>query len=148
MPVSMSTSSSSVWPAVIVTLCGRSVLCSTGLVESGLLEKEARAMVNTWTESYFKSDGVRALEPVLLRIGVAQLALLFEVGEPVHHRVDSACVGVGRDRLGDLPGRRSVGAGDGRDELPLAEQLQLARFPQDMTYPFPMILLFRARTPT
>ncbi len=31
------------------------------LVESGLFEKEARAMVNTWTESYFRTDGVRAL---------------------------------------------------------------------------------------
>ena len=31
------------------------------LVESGLYEKEARAMVNTWTSSYFKTDGVRLL---------------------------------------------------------------------------------------
>ena len=30
------------------------------LVESGLYEKEARAMVNTWASSYFKTDGVRA----------------------------------------------------------------------------------------
>jgi hypothetical protein len=29
------------------------------LVESGLYEKEARAMVNTWASSYFKTDGVR-----------------------------------------------------------------------------------------
>jgi hypothetical protein len=31
------------------------------LVESGLYEKEARAMVNTWSSSYFKTDGVRVL---------------------------------------------------------------------------------------
>ena len=27
-------------------------------------------------------------------------------------------------------------------------EFMLARFPQDMTYPFPLILLFRAKTPT
>lgn len=31
------------------------------LIESGLYEKEARAMVNTWRSSYFKTDGVRIL---------------------------------------------------------------------------------------
>jgi hypothetical protein len=31
------------------------------LVESGLFEKEARAMVNTWRTSYFQTEGVRAL---------------------------------------------------------------------------------------
>jgi hypothetical protein len=31
------------------------------LTESGLFPKEARAMVNTWRNSYFESDGVRAL---------------------------------------------------------------------------------------
>jgi len=31
------------------------------LVESGLYEKEARAMVNTWRGSYFTSEGVRVL---------------------------------------------------------------------------------------
>lgn len=31
------------------------------LVESGLYEKEARAMVNTWRSSYFKTDGIRVL---------------------------------------------------------------------------------------
>jgi hypothetical protein len=31
------------------------------LVESGLYPKEARAMVNTWRSSYFKTDGVRLL---------------------------------------------------------------------------------------
>jgi hypothetical protein len=31
------------------------------LTESGLYTKEARAMVNTWTTSYFQEDGVRAL---------------------------------------------------------------------------------------
>jgi hypothetical protein len=31
------------------------------LVESGLYAKEARAMVNTWRTSYFKTDGVRVL---------------------------------------------------------------------------------------
>jgi tetratricopeptide (TPR) repeat protein len=31
------------------------------LAANGLYEKEARAMVNTWKTSYFKSDGVRAL---------------------------------------------------------------------------------------
>ena len=31
------------------------------LVDSGLYEKEARAMVNTWTSSYFKTDGTRVL---------------------------------------------------------------------------------------
>jgi len=31
------------------------------LVASGLYEKEARAMVNTWRSSYFQSEGVRAL---------------------------------------------------------------------------------------
>jgi hypothetical protein len=31
------------------------------LVESGLYEKEARAMVNTWKSSYFKTDGMRVL---------------------------------------------------------------------------------------
>ena len=31
------------------------------LVESGLYEKEARAMVNTWRSSYFKTDGIRIL---------------------------------------------------------------------------------------
>jgi hypothetical protein len=31
------------------------------LVESGLYEKEARAMVNTWRSSYFASEGVRVL---------------------------------------------------------------------------------------
>ena len=31
------------------------------LVESGLYEKEARAMVNTWRSSYFRTDGVRVL---------------------------------------------------------------------------------------
>jgi Dolichyl-phosphate-mannose-protein mannosyltransferase len=30
----------------------------------------------------------------------------------------------------------------------LGHEFRLARFPQDMTYPFPLILLFRARTPT
>ena len=31
------------------------------LVEAGLYAKEARAMVNTWTSSYFQSEGIRAL---------------------------------------------------------------------------------------
>jgi len=31
------------------------------LTDSGLYSKEARAMVNTWTTSYFQTDGVRAL---------------------------------------------------------------------------------------
>ena len=31
------------------------------LTESGLYAKEARAMVNTWTSSYFQTDGVRVL---------------------------------------------------------------------------------------
>ena len=31
------------------------------LVESGLYEKEARAMVNTWRSSYFQTDGIRVL---------------------------------------------------------------------------------------
>jgi hypothetical protein len=31
------------------------------LAESGLYAKEARAMVNTWTTSYFQTDGIRAL---------------------------------------------------------------------------------------
>lgn len=31
------------------------------LVQSGLYPKEARAMVNTWSTSYFRSEGVRAL---------------------------------------------------------------------------------------
>jgi hypothetical protein len=31
------------------------------LTESGLYEKEARAMVNTWASSYFKTDGIRVL---------------------------------------------------------------------------------------
>ena len=31
------------------------------LTESGLYAKEARAMVNTWTASYFQADGIRAL---------------------------------------------------------------------------------------
>jgi hypothetical protein len=31
------------------------------LVESGLYEKEARAMVNTWRSSYFQTQGIRAL---------------------------------------------------------------------------------------
>ena len=31
------------------------------LTESGLYAKEARAMVNTWTSSYFQTEGVRAL---------------------------------------------------------------------------------------
>jgi hypothetical protein len=31
------------------------------LVETGLYAKEARAMVNTWTTSYFQSEGIRAL---------------------------------------------------------------------------------------
>jgi hypothetical protein len=31
------------------------------LTESGLYPKEARAMVNTWTSSYFEADGIRAL---------------------------------------------------------------------------------------
>ena len=31
------------------------------LVESGLYEKEARAMINTWRSSYFRSDGIRIL---------------------------------------------------------------------------------------
>src|SRR5207248_672908 len=31
------------------------------LEESGLFEKEARAMVNTWRASYFRSDGIRVL---------------------------------------------------------------------------------------
>ena len=30
----------------------------------------------------------------------------------------------------------------------LGRELQLARFPSDMTYPFPTILLFRAKTQT
>ena len=33
----------------------------TRLVESGLYQKEARAMVNTWRTSYFMSDGIRVL---------------------------------------------------------------------------------------
>ena len=31
------------------------------LVEAGLFPKEARAMVNTWKASYFRTEGVRAL---------------------------------------------------------------------------------------
>ncbi|HZW30837.1 MAG TPA: hypothetical protein VFF52_09035 [Isosphaeraceae bacterium] len=31
------------------------------LIESGLYPKEARAMVNTWTNSYFQSEGIRIL---------------------------------------------------------------------------------------
>ena len=31
------------------------------LTQSGLYAKEARAMVNTWTSSYFKTDGIRVL---------------------------------------------------------------------------------------
>jgi hypothetical protein len=31
------------------------------LVQSGLFEKEARAMANTWRSSYFESEGIRAL---------------------------------------------------------------------------------------
>ena len=31
------------------------------LIESGLFEKEARAMINTWRTSYFKTDGIRVL---------------------------------------------------------------------------------------
>ena len=31
------------------------------LTESGLFAKEARAMVNTWTSSYFQTDGIRVL---------------------------------------------------------------------------------------
>jgi hypothetical protein len=31
------------------------------LIESGLFQKEARAMVNTWRGSYFKTDGIRVL---------------------------------------------------------------------------------------
>ena len=31
------------------------------LAESGLYAKEARAMVNTWTTSYFQTEGVRVL---------------------------------------------------------------------------------------
>ena len=31
------------------------------LTESGLYAKEARAMVNTWTTSYFQTDGIRVL---------------------------------------------------------------------------------------
>jgi hypothetical protein len=31
------------------------------LVESGLYPKEARAMVNTWSESYFRTEGIRTL---------------------------------------------------------------------------------------
>jgi hypothetical protein len=34
---------------------------ATRLTESGLYAKEARAMVNTWKSSYFKTDGVRLL---------------------------------------------------------------------------------------
>ncbi len=34
---------------------------SARLVESGLFDKEARAMVNTWRSSYFRTDGVRVL---------------------------------------------------------------------------------------
>jgi hypothetical protein len=33
----------------------------TRLVESGLFDREARAMVNTWRTSYFRTEGVRAL---------------------------------------------------------------------------------------
>ena len=31
------------------------------LEASGLYAKEARAMVNTWTSSYFQTDGIRVL---------------------------------------------------------------------------------------
>jgi hypothetical protein len=34
---------------------------ASGLTESGLYAKEARAMVNTWRNSYFRTDGVRVL---------------------------------------------------------------------------------------
>jgi len=34
---------------------------AAGLIKSGLYAKEARAMVNTWTASYFQTDGVRVL---------------------------------------------------------------------------------------
>ena len=34
---------------------------SRELVESGLFEKEARAMVNTWRTSYLETDGIRVL---------------------------------------------------------------------------------------
>jgi hypothetical protein len=41
--------------------CEIAGLLATRLTESGLFAKEARAMVNTWTTSYFQTDGVRAL---------------------------------------------------------------------------------------
>ena len=34
---------------------------AAGLINSGLYAKEARAMVNTWTASYFQTEGVRVL---------------------------------------------------------------------------------------
>jgi hypothetical protein len=34
---------------------------AAGLIKSGLYAKEARAMVNTWTASYFQTEGVRVL---------------------------------------------------------------------------------------
>jgi hypothetical protein len=34
------------------------------LVEQGLYPKEAEAMVNTWRQSYFESDGLRVLYPL------------------------------------------------------------------------------------
>jgi hypothetical protein len=36
-------------------------LLAARLAETGLYDKEARAMVNTWTTSYFQTDGIRVL---------------------------------------------------------------------------------------
>jgi hypothetical protein len=45
-------------------LAGAMALTARLLEEQGLYPKEARAMVNTWQESYFETDGLRVLCPL------------------------------------------------------------------------------------
>lgn len=47
-----------------IDLAGLMALTARMLVEQGLYPREAQAMVNTWKESYFESDGLRVLVPL------------------------------------------------------------------------------------
>ena len=91
------------------------------LVASGLYEKEARAMVNTWRSSYFKTEGIRALFVLpqawtegfipmaitprpreLVRVMVGRLELL----TPAREQLAEAAV---RDLASPDPARRLAG---------------------------------------
>src|SRR4051812_4367062 len=66
------------------------------------------------------------IESVLLGVAVADFGFLLEVGDRGNHRVDGGSVGVGLDRLRQLPGGLLVRAGGGREELAFLGDAKLA----------------------